>query len=198
MHVKMLCNNTTLWNKTGKRWKKSTKFLFFAVFITYYIYNTVYDDYCEKSTDHRLGNHVEKKERFDKSNGRYRRLLLWMMAEGEAEPWRSAWQRWRGGGNCTCLGGRKPHTPLSVQQGERDVQLIIQAAPRHSAWVALSWWADRGKPRMPFEQKEGKREEETRKRRDECLWSWSVIPRLLLSAFLGCTWNVARCFCAKP
>lgn len=121
-------------------------------------------DYCEGSTDHCIDNHVQNRGRFDRSSGRCRRLLLWMLAEGEAEQRWSAWQRWRGGGNCTCLGGRKPHTPLSAQQGERDVQLIIQAALRHSAWVTLSWWADRGKPRMPFEQKERKREEEMRKK----------------------------------
>lgn len=34
--------------------------------------------------------------------------------------------------------------------------------------------------------------------RNECLWSWSVIPRLLLSAFLRCTWNVACRFHGKP
>lgn len=47
---------------------------------------------------------------------------------------------------------------------------------------------------MPFEKK--RRNEENG--RNECLWSWSVIPRLLLSAFLRCTWNVACRFHGKP
>lgn len=48
---------------------------------------------------------------------------------------------------------------------------------------------------MPFEKKKWRNEENGR---DECLWSWSVIPRLLLSAFLHCTWNVACRFHGKP
>lgn len=48
-------------------------------------------------------------------------------------------------GGLTCLRGQETYTLLSVQQGERVVQLIIQAKARHSAWVALPWWADRRK-----------------------------------------------------
>lgn len=48
-------------------------------------------------------------------------------------------------GGLTCLRGQETYSLLSVQQGERVVQLIIQAKARHSAWVALPWWADRRK-----------------------------------------------------
>lgn len=40
-------------------------------------------------------------------------------------------------GGLTCLRGQETYTLLSAQQGERVVQLIIQAKTRHSARVAL-------------------------------------------------------------
>lgn len=98
-------------------------------------------------------------------------------------------------GGLTCLRGQETYSLLSVQQGERVVQLIIQAKLRHSAWVALPWWADRRKLKDAVWKKKRRNEENGR---DECLWSWSVIPRLLLSAFLHCTWNVACRFHGKP